>query len=160
MALNPRFYQATLLSSVAMTAPAARMVVVEVSAGKRDGEWWYESDVFPVLAIVAKDRRTYLRSIALSKSPPPLEATHEEMLQEGWQYDDSGSGLHFDVLIHDPKNFGLCEAGSALDGENIVFDVVVCGWPAEHDAESLQPIIERLKFEARRKVDERLSAHS
>ena len=30
-------------------------------------------------------------------------------------------------------------------------------WPAEDDAESLEPVIERLKFEARRKVDERRS---
>lgn len=152
-----RYAERTLPLTLALAAPAVRMVFVEVCACRGDdGEWDAVDDhaVYPVLAVIASHGQNYSQKLPPGGPVPACAPTHDALLDLGWWADPYGPDLTFDVLVND-ADLGLSEGGSPLRPRNAAREVVVCDWPREEDTVRLAPVIERLRARARADEDTR-----
>jgi hypothetical protein len=147
-------YQGKIADSIALTAPAVRMVVVSVSVTRDpapydggdflpppDVDGYYVwSVVYPVLALVASAERHYTtgRRAALDPGLPP---THDAAEGEGWVF--AQHITLYDVLVH-TEEYGIIPAAEAFDAPNEEYRVVLCHWPESEDERRLAGIVAEL----------------
>jgi hypothetical protein len=108
-------YQGKIVDSIALAAPAVRMVVVSVSVTRNpapynggdflplpDADGYYVwSVVYPVLALVASAERHYATS-SRAALDPGLPPTHDAAESEGWVFAEHITA--YDVLVHTRKS--------------------------------------------------------
>jgi hypothetical protein len=134
------------VTSVALTTPAVRLVVVEAWAEKSGAEWQAEHEIIPVIALQVTAGHDYTRRFDEHDRPPRISADHAEMIRLGWRY-NSTQMVEYDAVVLD-REYGVCEASFACEAENCSHEIVACPWPAEEDAERLKDAIERIKEQA------------
>jgi hypothetical protein len=141
-----------LPATLAMCAPAVRMVVVDVWANQLEDGSWDDADhaIYPVLAILAKQEHRYVQPFS-EQRPPDIAPTSEAMESLGWRY-ESRQAIAFDVVVNSPEH-GVCDGALAFGGSNEGYRAVACPWPPEEDPERLAPIIDELRAEARAKAE-------
>jgi hypothetical protein len=159
-------YQSKIVDSIAVAAPAVRMVVVSVSVSRDpapgaagdflsppDADGYYSwVEVYPVLALVAAAERHYATSRA-SALDPGLPPTHDAAEGEGWVFAQHITA--YDVLVY-TDDYGICPAAEAFDSANEAYRVLLCLWPESEDEARLAAIVAELTDEA--KVKECFSA--
>jgi hypothetical protein len=152
-------YEDKVIDSVALAAPAVRMVVVSVSVTRHptpfdggdflpppDADGYYTWIVlYPVLALVATAERHYTtrRSGAIDPGLPP---THDAAESEGWVF--AQHITTFDALVY-TEEYGIIPAAEAFDAPNEVYRVVLCPWPESEDSDRLAAVLVELTDEAK-----------
>lgn len=147
-------YQGKIVDSIALAAPAVRMVVVSVSVTRNpspynggdflpppDVDGYYVwSVVYPVLALVASAERHYAtsRRAALDPGLPP---THDAAESEGWVFAEHITA--YDVLVY-AEEYGIIPAAEAFDSSNEEYRVVLCLWPESEDERRLAGVMAEL----------------
>lgn len=147
-------YEDKIIDSVALAAPAVRMVVVSVSVTRHptpfdggdflpppDADGYYTWIVlYPVLTLVATAERHYTkrRTGAIHPGLPP---THDSAENEGWVF--AQHITTYDVLVH-TEEYGIIPASEAFDSPNEVYRVVLCPWPESEDAARLAEVVTEL----------------
>jgi hypothetical protein len=161
-------YQSKIVDSIAVAAPAVRMVVVSVSVSRDpapgaagdflsppDADGYYSwVEVYPVLALVAAAERHYATSRA-SALDPGLPPTHDAAEGEGWVFAQHITA--YDVLVH-TDDYGICPAAEAFAADNEEYRVVLCLWPESEDDARLAAIVAELTDAA--KVKDSLCEHT
>jgi hypothetical protein len=161
-------YQGKITDSIALAAPAVRMVVVSVSVTRDpapysggdflplpDADGYYVwSVVYPVLALVATAERHYATS-SRAALDPGLPPTHDAAESEGWVFAEHITA--FDVLIH-TEEYGIIPAAELFVASNEEYRVVLCLWPESEDDRRLAGVMAELADAA--KVKDLLCEHA
>lgn len=144
---RPQLKHCDIVTGVALTAPAVRLVVVNACAfPDPDGDGFIAEHVlYPVLAIEATIRQSF--SARADSGPRGHAPTPEAMEQLGWRYSGGGLGASYDpvVLTHD---YGICGASFAFDWEAETWEVFACEWSRDEDETRLAEEIARLRDKA------------
>jgi hypothetical protein len=137
-----RIVEVRVPRSVALVAPAVRVVIVHAFAWNEGDELRTAHVVYPVVAIRSSVVDRYDRPREEGEHPPRALPDREAMLAAGWSY--RGRDVEEDLLII-TSDFDLCPASLALGACNAESRPVACPWPAEEDAERLADVIDDLK---------------
>jgi hypothetical protein len=158
---HPKWDRHTLPATLSICPPGVRMVAVQVWADRKDDGTWDDDDteIYPVLALVAKEGHNYQRRYDEHNRPPKAGPNHEKMESLGWRYDDTT--LDFDVIIDHHQDYGICEASFAL-GEcgNAEHKIVSAPWPPDEDKTRLADLIEKLRRHVRLRAEVREQSES
>jgi hypothetical protein len=144
----PRFDQCRVYGSIAIAAPAIRLVLVEGWA--HQGEVGHS--VLPVVAVSSVLVSEYSRARSPGSAPADPSASVETLEKDGWRLD--WTAATHDAIVADPETGELCEARFAFDSVNSVHRIVAASWDASEDSVHLATTIALVERQAVRKAAE------
>jgi hypothetical protein len=146
----PKFDSLAFPQSVALAAPACRLLAIEAWACPLgDGTLEVGSAVRPVLALTASLDTSFARPHRPHEGWPSCP---EEAREAGWTCQFTAT-TYDALIIHEDS--GLSLASEALSTSFCAYELVAADWPREEDKERLSAIIRRLTDEAVRKAEGR-----